>query len=121
MNLLRQTQKTLELYSLGLSTVNKTSGEIPRKWMFSVEKGKGPEAAIIVLRLSPITDLRQTVGEGFFSQMLVIFSIFYSALIDKLDQRVYGQLPPRLVGESKELFLGLWLDALETKSFVPSD
>ena len=86
--------------------MNKTSGEIPTKWMFSIEKGKEPEAATIVLKLSPSTDLRQTLGEGFFSQVLVIFSIFYSALINKLDQRVYGQLLPRLVGESKELFDG---------------
>lgn len=100
--------------------MNKTSREIPRKWMFSIEKGKEPEAATVVLKLSPSIDLRQTVGEGFFSQMLVIFSIFYSALIDKLDRRVYGQLLPRQVGESEELFLGLVLDALETKSFVLS-
>lgn len=44
---------------------------------------------------------------GSFPRCLQFFPIFYSALIDKLDQRVYGQLLPRLVGESKELFLGL--------------
>lgn len=88
--------------------------------MFSIEKRKGLEAATIVLKLSLGTDLKQTVGEGCFSQVLVNFSIFYSALIDKLDQRVYGQLLPRLVGESKELFLGLVAWCFETKWFIPS-
>lgn len=70
-----------------------------------------------MLKLSPSTSLRQTVGEGFFPQVLVIFPIFYSALIDKLDHRVYGQLLPRLVGESNELFLGLMAWCFGDKEF----
>lgn len=75
-------------------------------WCFPLEGGKGWKQRLFCwnFQLPWALDCRWGALSPF--QLPVIVPVFYPASKDNLDQRVYGQLLYRLVGESKVVFLG---------------